>query len=160
MKVSIIIASVILGISLLSGCGEEPPPPVIPKVSDYTKIATGEKVLLEPAKFKTGTIEDKTWKYFNAILKNNRKLASSLAAEYNKTDIAYDPGWQNLQRIYTEPDFDFKKKLYIEIDGKTKVKGNRYKGNSRIYGYSKKDKKEKSVEFSLTFADGTVKMAR
>lgn len=156
MKFSIIIAC--MAIVLLSGCGEKKLP--IIEISDYTKLATGEKVLLLPAKLTPGTIEYVSWHYFNAIAKKNRKLASSFAAEYNKSDIAFDPAWQNIQRIYLGADFDFNKKNYIEIDPDTRVKGNRVKGESRIYAYSKKEKKEAYVTFSLTFVDGTVKIGR
>jgi hypothetical protein len=145
-------------ITLLSGCGKDAGP--TPVVSDYTKLATDKKVLLEPAKLTPGTIEYICWHYFDALEKKNRKLASSFAAEYNKSDIAYEPAWKNLQRRYLESDFDFKKKFYIKIEPNTTVKGNRIKGLSHIYGYSKKDKKEASVEFSLTFVDGTVKIGR
>lgn len=158
MKFSTIIACMAVGIVLLSGCGKKTLP--IIEISDYTKLATGKKVLLEPAKLTPGTIEYISWHYFNAIAKKDRKLASSFAAEYNKSDIAFDPAWQNLQRIYLEADFDFNKKFYIEIDPDTRVKGNRVKGESRIYGYSKKDKKEAYVKFSLTFVDDTVKVGR
>jgi len=159
MKFPTIIVCIAVSIILLSGCGEKKKVPT-PKVSDYTKLASGEKVVLEPTKLVPGTIEYVSWRYFSALAQKNRKLASSLAAEYNKEDIAIDLAWENLQRRYLKSDFDFKKKFYIEIDPNTTRKGNRFKGESRIYGYSKKDKKEASVKFALTFVNGTVKVGR
>ncbi len=158
MKFSTIIACMALGIVLFSGCGNKELP--IIEVKDYTKLATGEKVLLVPNKLTEGTIEYVSWHYFKALAKNDKKEVSSFAAEYNKTDIAYAPAWKNLKRRYLESDFDFKKKFYIEINPNATEKGNRVKGESRIYGYSKKDKKEAHVKFSLTFVDGKVKVGR
>ena len=158
MKFSTVIACMAAGIILLSGCGEKELP--IIEVKDYTKIALGEKVLIVPQKLTPGTIEYVSWYYFTALASKDRKLASSFAAKYNKSDIAYDLGWKNLQRRYLESDFDFKKKFYIKINPNATEKGNRVKGVSRIYGYSKKEKKEKSVKFSLTFVNGKVKVGR
>lgn len=159
MKFSTIIACMALGIVLFSGgCGSKELP--IIEVKDYTKLATGEKVLLVPHKLISGTIEYVSWHYFKALETNNRKKASSFAAEYNKSDIAFDPAWKNLKRRYLELDFDFKKKFYIEINPNAMEKGNRVKGESRIYGYSKKEKKEAHVKFSLTFVNDKVKVGR
>ena len=158
MKFPTIIACIAVGIVLFSGCGKKELPFIM--VKDYTKLPTGEKVLLVPAKLTPGTIEYISWHYFNAIAKKDRKLASSFAAEYNKSDIAFDPAWKNLQRRYLEPDFDFKKSFYIEINPNATEKGNRVKGESRIYGYSKKEEEETYVKFSLTFINGTIKVGR
>jgi len=160
MKFSNIVACMAVAIVLLSGCGKNKEEGPTPEVKDYTKLATKEKILLEPAKLTKGSIEYICWAYFNAIAKKDKKLASLYAAEYNKSDIEYDPAWKNLQRRYLEADFDFNKPFYIEIQPNTMVKGNRFKGKARIYGYSNKEKKEAYVKFSLTFVDNTVKIGR
>ena len=158
MKFSSIIACISAGIVLLSGCGKKELPLI--DVKDYTKLALGKKVLLDPPKLTPDTIEYVTWYYFTSLASKDRKQAASYAAKYNKSDIAYDLAWKNLQRRYLEADFDFKKKFYIKINPNTTEKGNRVKGLSHIYGYSKKEKKEANVKFSLTFVDGKVKIGR
>jgi hypothetical protein len=160
-----IIACITVGIALLAGCGKKQAPVTkvqepLPKVADYTKLATGKKVILEIDKLTPGTIEAVSWKYFNAVLKKDRKLATSLASKLHKIDINFAPAWKNLQRRYAEPNLAFDQKLFIKIYAKNMKKGDRIKGYCKIYGYSKNEKKEAWVDFNIIFINDTIKIGR